>query len=242
GGSNLLYKEQSVCSVRANAEDHSVAVDGGVCGDFASCSITCPDGNAVCCPDLATAPAEYRCNMVTKMCEKEKPAVVEHTHDLENSHISDEGKVQSSTVTTITVLMALPAADTQKAPGFVAGTLLAGAVWDGYHCCPYGYDCDLTYTHCIRDSLRYPFSPQTPLSSVPASLSYLLKTGPALRRETCCKGATGEWGCCPYPLGQCCADGKHCCQYGYSCDALSMTCRGFYSQVPSGAQEEAKTD
>lgn len=40
---------------------------------------------------------------------------------------------------------------------------------DGYHCCPYGYDCDLTYTRCVRQILSYPFFNQPALSSVPAS-------------------------------------------------------------------------
>ncbi|GLD57829.1 granulins-like protein [Lates japonicus] len=59
---------------------------------------------------------------------------------------------------------------------------------------------------------------------------------------SCCKGSAGQWNCCPYPLGQCCADGQHCCEYGYTCDPSSMSCRGPYSQVPSGAQEPAKMD
>lgn len=41
---------------------------------------------------------------------------------------------------------------------------------DGFHCCPYGYDCDLTYTHCVREGFKYPFSPKPALTSVPASL------------------------------------------------------------------------
>ncbi|XP_008293592.1 granulin 1 [Stegastes partitus] len=59
--------------------------------------------------------------------------------------------------------------------------------------------------------------------------------------QTCCKGPTGRWGCCPHPLGQCCRDGRHCCQYGYTCDPSSMTCRKWYSEVPAGAQEDAET-
>lgn len=43
--------------------------------------------------------------------------------------------------------------------------------------------------------------------------------------STCCKNQSKEWNCCPYPLGFCCADGRHCCQYGYTCDATSNVCR-----------------
>ena len=36
--------------------------------------------------------------------------------------------------------------------------------------------------------------------------------------STCCKLATGGFGCCPIPNAVCCADGKHCCPEGYTCD------------------------
>lgn len=283
--------------------------------DFASCSITCPDGNvcsdystccrtkhgysccpypkAVCCPDLAhCCPSGYRCNLVTKLCEKENqpwlnipmvekeaaekpnPPVLPESAltDLKNSQIPDEGKVS---IVYCDNYFACPDGTTccrhPKGAWFCCPYSPGRCCLDGYHCCPYGYDCDLTYTHCVRDSLRYPFSPKQALSSVPASLispedrtsfeekpmTALTVAGHSTNKvgvircdskfycsagTTCCKGATGKWNCCPYPLGQCCTDGKHCCEYGYNCDAQSVTCRRFYSQVPSGAQEEAKTD
>lgn len=39
---------------------------------------------------------------------------------------------------------------------------------------------------------------------------------------------------------KCCSDGKHCCEYGYTCDSTSMSCRNLYSQVPSARKESAK--
>ncbi|CAB1350733.1 unnamed protein product [Coregonus sp. 'balchen'] len=30
--------------------------------------------------------------------------------------------------------------------------------------------------------------------------------------SSCCKGPTGKWGCCPFPLAKCCEDGLHCCE------------------------------
>lgn len=126
---------------------------------------------------------------------------------------------------------------------------------DGYHCCPYGYDCDLTYQHCIRRGLRYPFTSKQALSSIPPSLisasedksSSQEKPMTALTEasvnvpetgvircdsgffcpqgRSCCKGPTGQWTCCPHTLGQCCSDGKHCCEYGYNCDATFSSCK-----------------
>lgn len=37
------------------------------------------------------------------------------------------------------------------------------------------------------------------------------------RGNTCCKLATGEYGCCPLPKAVCCADHMHCCPNGYEC-------------------------
>lgn len=133
---------------------------------------------------------------------------------------------------------------------------------DGYHCCPYGYDCDYTYTRCIRRGLLYPFTPKLGLSSVPAAVistsgdksnlqeksMTALTEASSSNEETgvircdskffcsqgssCCKGPKGQWNCCPHKLGQCCSDGKHCCEYGYTCDATSSSCKGWFSQTP----------
>lgn len=143
---------------------------------------------------------------------------------------------------------------------------------DGYHCCPYGYDCDHTYTHCVRDGLTYPFTPKQPAASHPAfristseeegnlkeTVGATLTVASVGTDESevvrcdfktscpsgtkCCRGPTGRWTCCPFALGQCCRDGIHCCQFGYTCDPSSTFCRRGYSQIPSGAQENAIED
>ncbi|XP_061839457.1 progranulin-like isoform X2 [Nerophis lumbriciformis] len=42
---------------------------------------------------------------------------------------------------------------------------------------------------------------------------------------SCCKGSSaGSWNCCPYPLGQCCVDGQHCCEYGNTCNVSPLSC------------------
>ena len=42
--------------------------------------------------------------------------------------------------------------------------------------------------------------------------------------QTCCRLASGQWGCCPYPNAVCCSDGQHCCPNGYTCDVSSGHC------------------
>ena len=41
--------------------------------------------------------------------------------------------------------------------------------------------------------------------------------------QTCCRLASGQWGCCPFPNAVCCSDGQHCCQSGYTCSATACT-------------------
>ncbi|KAM9340380.1 progranulin-like [Symphorus nematophorus] len=155
---------------------------------------------------------------------------------------------------------------------FCCSYSIATCCQDGFHCCPYGFHCDYTSTQCLREGLPYPFSPRRALSSVPATLISTSEEKRSLQEtpmtplteasrnigearvircdprffcpvgSSCCKGAKGQWSCCPYPLGQCCSDGQHCCEYGYTCDPTSSTCIGWFSQIPSGTQEHSKSD
>ncbi|TNM92968.1 hypothetical protein fugu_018370 [Takifugu bimaculatus] len=130
---------------------------------------------------------------------------------------------------------------------------------DGYHCCPRGYHCDPAYRYCLQQGLRYPFTARKQPPVVPAALivaseerSGLLERPMMPLRKlsddmqdaggvqcdstfvcpadmTCCKGPQGQWSCCPFRLGQCCGDGQHCCEYGYTCSS-SVSCKKSFSQ------------
>uniref|UniRef100_A0A3B1IQR7 Granulins domain-containing protein n=1 Tax=Astyanax mexicanus TaxID=7994 RepID=A0A3B1IQR7_ASTMX len=54
--------------------------------------------------------------------------------------------------------------------------------------------------------------------------------------STCCKNKAGVWTCC----GQCCKDGKHCCESGYECDG-SVSCRKGPLNIPAGLKNEPLT-
>ncbi|XP_070702467.1 granulin 2 [Pempheris klunzingeri] len=282
------------------ASCYNTCPDGNVCSDFSTCCKTergyscCPYPNAACCADLAhCCPSGFRCNLVTQMCEKkyqpwmnipmvkkeapEEPSTpvlpLSPLQELENNHVPDQ---QKSSVIHCDSYYTCPDRTTccrhPKGAWFCCLYYPGRCCLDGYHCCPYGYDCDYTYTHCVRQGLTYPFTPKRALSSVPASLiatsevkSILQETPMTALTEasggiheagvircdskffcsqgmTCCKGPKGQWSCCAYPLGQCCMDGQHCCQYGYSCDPTSLSCRRWYSEIPSGSQEQAKAN
>ncbi|XP_049331363.1 progranulin isoform X3 [Astyanax mexicanus] len=135
---------------------------------------------------------------------------------------------------------------------------------DGIHCCPHGYHCDSTSTRCMQGALSIRSSSPQP-AMLMQNKQYLqedqpaplVPLEPALDNQvqegvircngrfycpaeyTCCQAPTGEWGCCPYKLGQCCKDGKHCCEFGYNCDSAYSSCKKGYSRVPARPRKTA---
>ncbi|KAM9838205.1 progranulin-like isoform 1-T2 [Aulostomus maculatus] len=138
------------------------------------------------------------------------------------------------------------------------------------NCCPPGFHCNLAAQQCERKdqpwmstpllkkmAAQEPKSPPPPPVPQPKELTEtpmvaLRGAGAGVIRcdseffcsqgSSCCRAPTGRWNCCPYPLGQCCADGLHCCEYGHACNPSSMSCNGRYTQNPSGPQGYAQTD
>ena len=94
---------------------------------------------------------------------------------------------------------------------------------DGKHCCPEGTTCDVSSGKCNRGDLTV----VDWVEKVPAIITDVIcpdgqskcQTG-----QTCCKLATGDYGCCPIPKAVCCTDGKHCCPEGTTCDLSSGKC------------------
>ncbi|XP_062893882.1 progranulin-like isoform X1 [Mobula hypostoma] len=44
--------------------------------------------------------------------------------------------------------------------------------------------------------------------------------------QTCCKGKTGSYSCCPLPNAVCCSDMLHCCPENTTCDLVHSLCTG----------------
>ena len=68
---------------------------------------------------------------------------------------------------------------------------------DGVHCCPNGYTCDVAQGSCERGDMRVDWFEKMPAkmpNPVPCDNTHECPTG-----NTCCKLASGEWGCCPKP-------------------------------------------
>ncbi|MCJ8746221.1 hypothetical protein PDJAM_G00139390 [Pangasius djambal] len=106
-------------------------------------------------------------------------------------------------------------------------------------CCPIGFHCDEESKACVRDfdhssPLKSALNPQNQAGIIHCSDRFYCPAG-----NSCCKTLTYQWACCPYPLGQCCKDGKHCCEYGYDCNSTFTKCKRRYSSIPALLTKEA---
>lgn len=91
---------------------------------------------------------------------------------------------------------------------------------DHIHCCPEGFTCHTEKGTCEQGALQVPWvrktqsHPSPPERGVPCDNFASCPQG-----HTCCRIASGEWGCCPTPEAVCCSDHGQCCPQGYLCTA-----------------------
>jgi len=99
---------------------------------------------------------------------------------------------------------------------------------DGSHCCPSGYTCDVPHQRCVagsaEDLLSFSARKLEPTSVTKVNQVPCQGGGYCPDGNTCCKLASGQEGCCPYPNADCCSDGLHCCPQGYTCDVAHSQC------------------
>ncbi|XP_018587373.1 progranulin-like [Scleropages formosus] len=225
----------------------------------------CPYPKAVCCPGRSRCcPEGYECNVQAQMCEKlgvESMPMLQKTQAEEPAAVPALSVQAASSVVHCDAIYVCPDGTTccRHPAGLYTCCPLSPAqcCLDGYHCCPWGYNCDPTYTRCVRNGVPHPFFVHKPMSIIKATKvstaqDELQQTVVARSQNsviicdvnfycpmgnTCCKSPAGKWGCCPYPLGQCCKDGEHCCEYGFKCDRTSKECIKGYLRVPSALKQ-----
>ncbi|KAG8446959.1 hypothetical protein GDO86_014411 [Hymenochirus boettgeri] len=91
---------------------------------------------------------------------------------------------------------------------------------DHYHCCPSGTICDLAHKKCVSPSGEGPLLDKIPAVQEGNFVSSDVQCDDLSScpdKQTCCRLASGEWGCCPIEQAVCCDDHVHCCPTGYSC-------------------------
>uniref|UniRef100_A0A3Q4BWN0 Granulins domain-containing protein n=1 Tax=Mola mola TaxID=94237 RepID=A0A3Q4BWN0_MOLML len=257
------------CSI--TCPDGNVCSDFATCCITLHGYSCCPYPKAVCCSDLAhCCPSGFVCNLDTQQCErpsqpwlnipmvkKEKAEEliapvqpVSSPQELKKSYVPDK---QKSSVVFCDNYYTCP--DGNTCCRHRQGVLLQIPL------CNWTHDCDDVYVSLehrlgetmmearVQESLcAYLFqTPRTALSKTSGSMSEaeVIRCDSKFycsKGTSCCKGPQGQWNCCPYRLGQCCSDGQHCCEYGYTCTTTSLSCHKPFSQVPSATQERAKSD
>ena len=129
---------------------------------------------------------------------------------------------------------------------------------DGSHCCPNDYACQEGTGKCVdRDTIIAAFKKQPALrreksgtlltlvnaknepessltSIVGKSQVVTCPDGASICPDayTCCRNASGGFGCCPHVNAVCCDDHKHCCAEDYTCDPSSGSCVNGDSILP----------
>ncbi|XP_055901658.1 uncharacterized protein ZC84.1 isoform X4 [Biomphalaria glabrata] len=214
--------------------DGSQCPDGSTCCQLASGGYgCCPLVQATCCADhVHCCPNGYKCDLSAGTCVKGLDVVAWSV----KQPAEKPKKIQKLTESVV-----CPGGQAQCPGGATCCKLQSGdygccpyvnavCCSDGLHCCPNGYRCDVDQGECKKgDSsvqwflkvLAKPVSEnvEVGLNSIRCDDTWSCPDG-----NTCCKLASGEYGCCPLPRATCCDDHIHCCPNGYTCDVSAGTC------------------
>ncbi|XP_068118179.1 progranulin-like [Hyperolius riggenbachi] len=209
---------------RTNCSDGSTCPDGSTCCDLGDRTFgCCPMIAAVCCGDhIHCCPAGTNCDLTEQKC------------------VSGDSKINMFTKTPALREEATVQCDaTSVCPGSETCCRLASGEWgccpfasamccaDKEHCCPPGTTCTASGS-CHTGSASIPWLQKTPALKATVKCD---DTSECPGTDTCCRLASGEWGCCPIPNAVCCPDKEHCCPSGTTCTG-SGSCQGDTISIP----------
>ncbi|XP_028823013.1 granulin b [Denticeps clupeoides] len=229
---------------REKCDEQTLCPSGTTCcmqksGEWACC----PLPNAVCCDDHAhCCPKGYKCDVVQETCNHpDLPSLPwarkEHAQSI---HVQNAAPSVNSAVPPERHMCdphtSCPRDNTccfmNKVGKWGCCPLpKAECCQDGDHCCPSGFRCDEKHTSCTRGGLEIPWYKKEKAQVLTGSEVRLGgadvkcdSQSSCAAGSTCCKLASGQWGCCPLIKAVCCTDHEHCCPQGYSCNLQSGTC------------------
>ena len=208
--------------------------DTSTCCKSGSGYSCCPVENAVCCSDeIHCCPSGYKCDISLGGCVKSISLLAFHTTEESPNIVCPDHSECDSNAT----CCELKAGQYSCCP-------LPNAVCcsDHLHCCPAGYQCDVTSGICIKEN-------NNPIASLELKIQYhqfgedtLQKGGSnggkfmghfdvasvpcgessCVDGNTCCGGLGLSNECCPLPNAVCCSDRIHCCPRGFECGASGV--------------------
>ncbi|XP_073539287.1 progranulin isoform X1 [Phyllobates terribilis] len=203
--------------IRAEIVQEVNCLDGSSCPDGTTCCQTedkrygcCPFLSAVCCSDFVhCCPSGTTCDLPRKKCVN---AIFEIPMYSKIPALREEATVKCD--------------DTSSCPGTATCCRLASGEWgccpyekavccgDHEHCCPNGFTC--IQGQCQQQAQSIPWSKK--ISAIKETATVKCDdTSSCPGTATCCRLASGEWGCCPYEKAVCCDDHQHCCPNGFTC-------------------------
>nr|UVE15942.1 progranulin precursor L [Lethenteron reissneri] len=236
----------------AGGEPNDVKCDDQVsCPDGNTCCKTssgewgcCPLVKAVCCDDHEhCCPHGTTCNLPAQTCDKgalslpwstKTPALKVAGREPNDVKCDDQYGCPDQTTCCKT------------AGGDWACCPLVKAVCcdDHEHCCPEGTTCNLPAQTCDKGALSLPWSTKTPALRVAGGEPKDVKCDDQVScpdQTTCCKTASGDWGCCPLVKAVCCDDHEHCCPEGTTCNVPAGSCDQGQLSLPWSSRTPART-
>ncbi|XP_034563419.1 granulin b isoform X2 [Notolabrus celidotus] len=193
----------------------------------------CPLPNAVCCIDgNHCCPSAHTCEPHRSSCSKGShviPWFTKLSALTEPSVVTDVKCDDKSSCASGTTCCKLTTGEWGCCP-----LVKAVCCDDHEHCCPQGYSCNMHTGTCEKtsnDTLIISTLPQSEVEQPEPEVTEdtdlpcdSMGVYHCPGRDTCCKISSTEWACCPSPKAVCCADSKHCCPAGFSCDMRSKSC------------------
>ena len=197
----------------------------------------CPLPNATCCSDLThCCPNGYKCDVSAGTCTKgqEKLSLFTKTAALKDvkNVVCPDGSSQCPTGQTCCKI----------ASGGYGCCPLPNATCcsDLTHCCPNGYKCDVSAGTCTKGQEKLSLFTKTAALKDVKNVVCPDGSSQCPTGQTCCKIASGGYGCCPLPNATCCSDLTHCCPNGYKCDVSAGTCTKGLQTIPFLKKYQAK--
>ncbi|GCB69524.1 hypothetical protein scyTo_0008402 [Scyliorhinus torazame] len=205
------------------------------CPDGSTCCLLpdqdwgcCPLEKAVCCEDrLHCCPSETKCDLKQSKCVSQFGMMeMWKKFPARRRFTTGNTKVQ---IVRCNGTVACPDNDTccKLSTGEFACCPIPQAVCcaDHIHCCPHGYKCKPDTGDCYQKDNSSPWLMNTPAIVQGRTMNVQCNgTVSCPPDNTCCKEASGDWGCCPSPQAVCCEGADHCCPNGYTCDVKHKGC------------------
>ena len=198
----------------------------------------CPVPNAVCCNDhVHCCPSGYKCQAGSGECSRGFSSIPWLTKDVAIESENMES-VQCDSM--------------HECPDGNTCCKLSSGQWgccpvpravccdDHVHCCPNGYTCQSGTGECTKGLSSIPWlTKDVAIKSETVEGVQCDSTHECPSGKTCCKLASGQWGCCPVPNAECCTDHVHCCPSGYTCQTGTGECTRGLSSIPWLTKEVA---